>query len=91
VKTHLEAMMTEDVRETVRAYLLGDVLAGESPENLTDDLPLRTSGIIDSMGTIRLTSFLEERFGIRIQAHETGVENFDTVNAIVAFVESKLA
>ena len=42
------------------------------------------------MGVIRLTSFLEERFGIRVDAHETGVENTDTVNAIVAFVASKI-
>ena len=83
--------MAQDVRDKVRAFLLEDVLAGESPENLTDDLPLRTSGIIDSMGVIRLTGFLESTFGIRVEAHETGVENTDTVNAIVAFVESKLS
>lgn len=82
--------MTDQIREAVRDHLLDDVLVGEDPANLADDMPLRTSGIIDSMGVIRLTSFLEERFGIRVEAHETGVENTDTVNAIVSFVESKL-
>ena len=43
------------------------------------------------MGVIRLTGFLEARFSIRIEAHETGVENTDTVDAIVSFVKSKLA
>lgn len=82
--------MTDDaIRAAVREFLLDDVLAGEDPANLTDDLPLRTSGILDSMGVIRLTTFLEDRFGIRVEAHETGVENTDTVQAIVAFVESK--
>lgn len=83
--------MSDEIRNAVREHLLADVLVGEDPSNLTDTLPLRTSGIIDSMGTIRLTGFLEERFGIRIEAHETGVENFDTVDSIVAFVESKQA
>ena len=87
----METTMDDQIRDAVRVYLLEDVLAGEDPSNLTDDLPLRTSGIIDSMGVIRLTSFLEARFGIRVEAHETGVENTDTVNAIVAFVDSKLA
>ena len=82
--------MTEQIREAVRNHLLDDMLVGEDPANLADDMPLRTSGIIDSMGVIRLTSFLEERFGIRVEAHETGVENTDTVNSIVSFVESKL-
>ena len=82
--------MDDQIRQAVRTFLLEDPLQGEDPANLTDDLPLRTSGIVDSMGVIRLTGFLEERFGIRIEAHETGVENTETVNAIVAFVESKL-
>ncbi|MAB72424.1 MAG: acyl carrier protein [Planctomycetaceae bacterium] len=81
----------DGIRAAVREHLLSDVLVGEDPENLTDDLPLRTSGVIDSMGVIRLTGFLEARFSIRIEAHETGVENTDTVDAIVSFVESKLA
>lgn len=83
-------MTAEEIRDAVRVFILEDALVGEDPANLTDDLPLRTSGIIDSMGVIRLTSLLEDRFGIRVDAHETGVENTDTVNAIVAFVASKL-
>lgn len=83
--------MDDSVREKVRSFLLEEVLPGESPENLGDDMPLRTSGILDSMGTIRLTSFLESTFGISIAAHETGVENFETVDAICSFVESKLS
>ena len=83
-------MTDDDIRSAVRSFILEDALVGEDPANLGDDLPLRTSGIIDSMGVIRLTSFLEERFGISVDAHETGVENTDTVNAIVAFVASKI-
>ena len=82
--------MPPSVRETVRNFLLEDVLEGASPDSLADDMPLRTTGIVDSMGVIRLTGFLESTFGIRIEAYETGVENTDTVDAIVAFVESKL-
>lgn len=82
--------MPPSVREKVRNFLLEDVLEGASPDSLADDMPLRTTGIVDSMGVIRLTGFLESTFGIRIEAYETGVENTDTVDAIVAFVESKL-
>ena len=82
--------MPPSVRETVRNFLLEDVLEGASPDSLADDMPLRTTGIVDSMGVIRLTGFLESTFGLRIEAYETGVENTDTVDAIVAFVESKL-
>ena len=84
-------MTSDDVRDRIRSFILEEILPGESPENLKDDMPLRTSGLIDSMGTIRMTSHLESTFGISIAAHETGVENFETVDAIVAFVASKMA
>ena len=84
-------MTSSDVRDKVRAFILEEILPGESPENLHDDMPLRTSGLIDSMGTIRMTAYLEQTFGISSAAHETGVENFETVDSICAFVTGKLA
>ncbi|MDG2032192.1 MAG: acyl carrier protein [Phycisphaerales bacterium] len=84
-------MKTDDIREKVRAFILDEILPGERPENLLDDMPLRTSGLIDSMGTIRMTSYLESTFGISIAAHETGVENFETVDSICQFVAAKMA
>ena len=84
-------MKTDDIREKVRAFILDEILPGERPENLLDDMPLRTSGLIDSMGTIRMTSYLESTFGISIAAHETGVDNFETVDSICQFVADKMA
>ena len=73
-----------------RAGILCFRLPGEDPANLADDMPLRTSGVLDSMSTLRLVQFVEERFGITIEAHEAGVENFDRVDDMVAFVRRKL-
>lgn len=81
--------MSDSTRDIIRSLILEEFLPGESPENLEDTTPLRTSGILDSMATIRLTTFLEEKFDIRIEAHETGVEHMDTVNDLVTLVESK--
>jgi acyl carrier protein len=81
--------MSDDLRAAVRDLILTEFLPGESPENLTDDMPLRTSGVIDSLAVLRLTAFLEERCRIRIEAHETGVEHFDSVDDIVRFAERK--
>jgi acyl carrier protein len=77
------------MRETLRDFILTEFLPGELPGNLRDDTPLRTSGIVDSLGTLRLVSFVEQRFGIVVEAHEAGIENFDTINDIVAFVGRK--
>ena len=79
----------DNVKDTIRDYILREYLPGESPANLTDDTPLRTSGILDSMATLNLVTFLEESFGITIDAHETGIDQFDRIADIAALVAQK--
>ena len=76
------------IRQELRTYIL-DEFPGESPTNLADDAPLRTGGVIDSLGTLNLVTFVESRFGIEVEAHEAGVENFDRIDDMIAFVERK--
>lgn len=79
----------DNVKDTIRNYIVSEYLPGEQPSNLRDDMPLRTSGILDSMATLSLVSFLEQTFNIAIDAHETGVEHFDRINDIAALVARK--
>jgi len=41
------------------------------------------------VATLKTVTFVEERYGIEVEAHEAGVENFDTIDSIAAFVNSK--
>ena len=79
----------DNVKDTIRDYILREYLPGESAANLTDETPLRTSGILDSMATLNLVTFLEESFGITIDAHETGIDQFDRIADIAALVAQK--
>ena len=79
----------DNIKEEVRQYILSESLPGEKASNLRDDTPLRTGGILDSVSTLKVVNFVEERYGIMVEAHEASVENFDSIDAIVAFVESK--
>jgi acyl carrier protein len=80
----------ENIKEEVRQFVLSEFLPGESPSNLKDDTPLRTSGILDSMATLRLVGFVEERYGIEVEAHEASVENFESLDTIAGFVTEKV-
>jgi hypothetical protein len=42
------------IANRLRDYILSRYLSGESPANLTDDIPLRTSGVLDSLATLNL-------------------------------------
>ncbi|MBZ5645614.1 MAG: acyl carrier protein [Acidobacteriia bacterium] len=79
----------DTTKEEIRQYILSEFLPGERPANLRDDTPLRTSGILDSITTLRLVTFVEERFKITVEAYEASVENFDTINSIAAFIQTK--
>ena len=78
-----------DIKEEIRQYILSEFLPGEKASNLRDDTPLRTSGIMDSVATLRFVGFLEERYGIELEAHELGVESFDRIDSIASLVQSK--
>ena len=54
----------------------------ENEENLIDD------GVLDSFDIIQIVSDLNEEFDIDITADELEPENFNTLDAIVALVES---
>jgi len=77
------------IREDIKEFILSEFLPGENPHALTDSTPLITEGILDSLATLKLVSFLEERFGIKIKAHETDVEHLNDIASIVNLVRSK--
>jgi acyl carrier protein len=83
-------MTTQDIKEVIRAYILEEFLPGENPAELTDSTPLITGGILDSLATLKLVVFLEERFKIQIQAHETMADYLDTIADIAQLVTSKM-
>jgi acyl carrier protein len=80
-----------EIADTIRRFILTRYLPGESADNLTDTTPLRSSGILDSLATLALISFLEEQFNIEVEAHETDIDNFDRIQDIAAYVERKRA
>ncbi|BFH10905.1 acyl carrier protein [Paenibacillus melissococcoides] len=74
----------DNVHEVVIHYL-AEVVA-EKNVNLTDEMNILEGGLIDSLGVMNLINFLESKFGFEIQDHEFEMENFQTINSIVALV-----
>jgi acyl carrier protein len=79
----------KEIERIVRDYLLREFLPGEDPSELTEDTPLITGGILDSISTLKLVIFLEESFGITVEAHEAGVEHLDSVGQITRLIAEK--
>ena len=81
----------QEIHETVKAYILDTFLPGEDPEALTSDTPLISGGILDSISTVKLVTFLEEKYGIIFQAHEISSDHLETLDHIANTVHSKSA
>jgi acyl carrier protein len=82
-------MQAAEIKAIVKSYVLSEFLPGESPDSLGDSTELITNRILDSLGTLKLVSFLEEKFGIVIEPHEADVEYLNTLESITALVLSK--
>jgi acyl carrier protein len=64
-------------------------LEGDEGAELSDEMSLERSHVVDSVRALELILFIEETFGISVANEEAVPENFDTVNAIVSYVERK--
>ncbi len=79
----------QEIRQVIQSYIIDHFLPGEDPAELTDATPLITGGILDSIRTLKLVVFLEDRFGVTVEAHEAGVENLDSVGQISRLIAKK--
>lgn len=80
----------EETKETVKAFILKEFQLEGSPGELTYTTSLITGGILDSLGTLQLVIFLEETYGIKIEAYEADVDHLNTISDIACLVHSKI-
>ena len=80
----------ENMKDTLKGFILKEFLPGESPEELTESTPLITGGVLDSLATLKLVAFIEEHYKIQLEAHDVDVEHLNTISSIENLVRSKL-
>lgn len=71
--------MTDEIKRDLKQFILQEFLPGEDPNELTNSTPLITGAVLDSIATLKLVLFIEERFGVSFQAHEIDPEHMDTI------------
>jgi methoxymalonate biosynthesis acyl carrier protein len=59
--------------------------------DLQPDTDLLLSGTLDSLGVVRVVHWLEDELGIEIDPADVVLEHFQTVDAMVAYAERRLA
>ena len=79
----------DEIIVAVKEFILTEFLPGEDPEALTPTTPLISSGILDSLATLRLVSFIEERFDATLEPHELTDEYLGSLTSIAELIRSK--
>ena len=84
--THIEKLQIE-----IKNFILEEFLPDEDPDDLTIDIELVSTGILDSVSVISVIAYLEATFNIKVEAHEASPDNMNTIESIANLVASKTA
>ena len=82
------AVSTENAAAEIQGWLRENVTGGRE---VAPDEQLIENGVLTSLQTVELVTFLEERFDIIVEDEEFDEENFGSVEAIATLVASKTA
>ena len=80
----------EVTRRIISEIITSDNGEDENPVKFEDDDSLIDGGIIDSISAVHLVEECVQTFDVLIHPAELSLENFDTVNKISEFIQSKL-
>lgn len=75
-------------QERLRQFITEIFYLSDSDE-LTDEVSLISSGIVDSTGMLNVILFIEGEFGFHVEDREVIPENLESISKITAFVERK--
>jgi acyl carrier protein len=80
------AVQIADVRN-----LLEDTASLSDYGSVADDASLFDANIIDSLRLIEIVAAIEQRFGIKVKDTDLTPQNFDTIQAITAYINLRSA
>lgn len=75
----------DEVKETIRDFVQSAVRTTSLDENEN----LFESGVVNSLFAIQLMTFIERKFDIEVSSDDLDLENFESLNAMTAFVARK--
>ena len=79
------------VEQSIKDHILSVYLEGEDPNELAVSTSLITTGILNSLATLKLALFLESEFAISIEPGEITADHLDTIEKMAELVQSKKA
>jgi acyl carrier protein len=80
--------MSDDIKQRLRAFVAKNFYLPD-PESFDDASSLLDRGVIDSTGVLELVTFVEDAYGVQVADDDIVPGNFDSIDALAAFVARK--
>lgn len=78
-----------DVKDVLKNYLHTELHDDGASVEVREDDNLLANGIIDSLGVLKLVSFIEHQFKVEIPDEDVTVKNFRCLKDIASYLETK--
>jgi acyl carrier protein len=75
----------DEFAASLGAFIESEVSNGDEP--VAGDTDLLLTGLVDSLGVVMIVEWIESRLGIAIDPGDVVLEHFQTVDAMVAFLQ----
>jgi acyl carrier protein len=82
-------MNDAELTRALADYIVAEIAATPPASPPGPDTLLIEGGLVDSLGLFKLIAFIEEKVGVKIEPEEIVLENFATLRAVVALVQSR--
>jgi acyl carrier protein len=82
------ARTMSEFKAKIKEFIMTEVNPDHNLEGLGDDEPLVDSGIIDSLGILKIMAFLDEEFGVDLSDQQITPDNFKNITSICSLIET---
>ena len=76
-----------EYQEAITQFILSELMEGDDRQDLAADEQILLTGLVSSVGIVRLVNFIEDQFNLHVRMKDVTIENFGTVNRIAHYLE----
>lgn len=79
-----------DIKSLLKQFVISEIVVDTTCADIRETESLIDNGILDSLGIIKILTFIEDKFSIKISDDELVPENFETLYSISNLIDKKI-
>ena len=77
------------MHDQIRDFILANLVVFDDDVEFSNDDNIFELGFVNSLFAMKLVTYIESEFNMTIESEEMDIANFNTINNIVNFINSK--